>query len=61
MSVSPFFSIIIPMYNSEKTIYHCLDSIKSSLNYNYEIIIVDDHSKTKPNYLIKKKKLNIID
>jgi glycosyltransferase involved in cell wall biosynthesis len=57
MSVSPFFSIIIPMYNSEKTIYHCLDSIKSSLNYNYEIIIVDDHSKTKTNYLIKKKKL----
>ena len=43
------------MYNSEKTINNCLDSIKSSMNFNYEIIIVDDHSKNKPNYLRKKK------
>lgn len=55
MSVSTFFSIIIPMYNSEKTINNCLDSIKSSMNFNYEIIIVDDHSKNKPNYIRKKK------
>jgi glycosyltransferase involved in cell wall biosynthesis len=57
MSISPFFSIIIPMYSSEKTINHCLDSVKSSMNFKYEIIIVDDHSKNKTNILIKKKNI----
>lgn len=37
-------SIIIPIYNSEKYLEECLDSIKSQLANDYEIILVDDGS-----------------
>ena len=39
-------SIIIPLYNAEKTIERCLDSIlKQKTSFKYEIIVVDDGSK----------------
>ncbi len=38
------FSIIIPTYNSEKTISRCLISILKQKFCNYEILIVDDES-----------------
>ena len=38
------FSIIIPMYNSEKYITKCIDSIIESKCNSYEIIIIDDNS-----------------
>lgn len=38
------FSIIIPNYNSEKTIVRLLDSIKNQSYKDYEVIIVDDVS-----------------
>lgn len=38
-------SIIIPVYNAEKYIGKCLNSIKKQTYSNYEIIIVDDGSK----------------
>ena len=41
------FSIIIPAYNSEKYIRHCIDSVISQ-NFpasEYEVIVVDDCSK----------------
>lgn len=37
-------SIIIPMYNSEKYICNCIDSIIKSKMCKYEIIIIDDGS-----------------
>lgn len=40
----PFISIIIPAYNSQKYISHCLDSILAQSYSNYEIIIVNDGS-----------------
>ena len=47
------FSIIIPNYNSEKTIKKCLDSILQQTYKDYEIIIVDDMSKDNSVNLIK--------
>lgn len=40
----PFVSIIIPVYNSEKTILRTLNSVKDQNYKDYEIIIVDDGS-----------------
>jgi len=37
-------SIIIPTYNSAKTLRECLESIKEQSHQNYEIIIVDNES-----------------
>lgn len=40
----PFFSVVIPVYNQEKYISHCIESVLNQ-NYNdYELIIVDDGS-----------------
>ena len=39
------FSIVIPVYNVEKYIAKCLDSIKASTYDNYEVIIVNDGTK----------------
>lgn len=43
----PKFSIIIPVYNGEKTIVNALQSISNQNFQNYEIIIVDGKSKDK--------------
>lgn len=38
------YSVIIPVYNAEKTITRCLDSLVSQLQKNVEIILIDDGS-----------------
>lgn len=40
-----FFSIIIPVYDTEKYIPQCINSVISQAYTNFEIIIVDDGSK----------------
>lgn len=44
MSDSPLFSIILPIYNVEKYIDRCINTILNQEFSNYEIILVDDGS-----------------
>ena len=44
MSTSPLVSIIIPVYNSERFLKECFDSILSQYFKDFEVIIVDDGS-----------------
>ena len=44
---NPEISIVMPMYNMEKYIGECLDSVLAQTFQNYEVIIVDDCSTDK--------------
>ncbi len=44
-SVLPTISVIIPLYNGEKYITECLDSIKDQNYPSVEIVVVNDDSK----------------
>ena len=39
------YSVIIPVYNSEKYLRKCIDSILAQKYKDFEIILVDDESK----------------
>lgn len=41
---TPTISIVIPLYNSEKYIYQCLQSIQKQKFKNFEVLIIDDGS-----------------
>lgn len=41
----PFFSVIIPVYNSEKYLNECLESIFTQSCEDFELVLVDDESK----------------
>ncbi len=63
----PKISVIIPVYNSEKYIAQCLDSVIKQSFKNFELIVVDDCSTDKSVSIIKKfsnkfkGKLNLIE
>ena len=42
--MSPTVSIIIPVYNAEKTIGRCIDSILNQEYADFELLLVDDGS-----------------
>lgn len=43
--MSYYFSVIVPVYNVEKFLPRCLDSIQNQKYVNYEVIMVDDGSQ----------------
>jgi len=44
-TLHPLISIIVPVYNAEKYIGNCIDSILKQINVGFECILVDDGSK----------------
>ena len=44
MNKIPAISVLVPVYNVEKTLKRCLDSILNQTFKNYEIILVNDGS-----------------
>lgn len=59
------FSIIIPVYNVEKTLEKCLDSVCTQTFSNYEVILIDDGStdqslKICKRYELENQKLRVV-
>ena len=40
----PLVSVIVPMYNSSKTIARCLDGLLAQSYTNFEVLVIDDGS-----------------
>lgn len=54
MSNSPLLSIIIPIYNAEKYIEQCLNSITSLKMTDFEVILIDDGSEDNSNAICER-------
>ena len=59
MMTSDLISVVIPVYNSERYLEECLDSIISQTYQNIEIIAVDDGSTDSSLDLLKKSDMVI--
>jgi glycosyltransferase involved in cell wall biosynthesis len=59
----PLISIIVPAYNSERTIKKCIDSLLEIDYANYEIFIVDDGSVDRTKEILSeyRSRINIIE
>ena len=44
MNSKPLISVIVPIYNVEKYLHRCIDSLLSQTSHNYEILLIDDGS-----------------
>lgn len=55
--MNPFFSIIIPLYNREKTISRAIESILNQTFQDFEIIVVDDCSTDQSAEVVYKLKI----
>lgn len=56
----PKFSIIVPVYNVEKYIEKCLDSIYNQTYEDYEVIVVNDGTKDNSMEHVKKYSVKVI-
>lgn len=51
MKTSPFFSVVIPVYNVEKYLNECVDSVLCQTFRDIEVILVDDGSLDKSGFI----------
>ncbi|MBC8495216.1 glycosyltransferase [archaeon] len=58
MKNKPFVSIIIPVYNSEKTLKKCIQSVLNQNYGYYELIIVDNNSTDNSKKIMKEFQKN---
>ena len=56
----PKFSIIIPVYNVEKYIDRCFNSIQNQTFHDYEVIVIDDGSTDRSIEIAKKYPFQVI-
>ena len=56
MTKSPTLSVIIPVYNSERFLCKCLDSVANQTYKNLEIILIDDGSTDSSQKILEKYK-----
>lgn len=54
MKSKDLISIIIPIYNAEKSLNRCLESIKNQTYINLEILLIDDGSSDNSSKICKK-------
>lgn len=45
--MSPKISVIVPVYNVEKYLHRCIDSILAQTFTDFELLLIDDGSKDK--------------
>lgn len=60
------YSVIIPVFNAEKTLQRCLDSLLSEQYMDMEIILINDGSKDRSreiceNYVLEHKNIQFVD
>ena len=56
----PKFSIIIPVYNVEKYLKKCLDSVFNQTYKDYEVIVVNDGTKDNSMDIVKNYDVKVI-
>lgn len=52
--VAPKISVIVPVYNTEKYLHRCVDSILSQSFTNFELLLIDDGSSDKSSEICDK-------
>lgn len=58
MSFKPIVSVIIPVFNAEKNIDYCIQSLLNQSFQNFEILIIDDGSTDNTLAVLKKYQFN---
>ena len=49
----PAFSVIVPVYNAEKTLRKCLDSLRTQTEGDFEVLMVENGSSDTSNAICR--------